>query len=197
MLRSGAVITPHIASNSWQSQRSEPGRVESLLLLCRGSLVRLSHLDGSEWRSVGTATAKTRGSGVDVAVMRGSRTAAFKLGKRCSLFQNSKQGFATDVPRAKSGPRTEVLWPTEGSNSQASITVFERYYQGPWRQSSSPNGSAGTEYFWIASFCSGENCSKHVPVQCFSNLFIPSPSFHSLHVVFAPKPDKANTIEWI
>jgi len=62
--------------------------------------------------------------------MRGSRAAAFKQGKRCTLFQNPKQGLATDVTRAKSGPRTEVLWPTEGSNFQASITVFERYYQG-------------------------------------------------------------------
>jgi len=29
--------------------------------------------------------------------------------------------------------------------------------------------------------------------QCFSNFFIPSPPFHSRHVVFAPHPDKANT----
>jgi len=37
------------------------------------------------------------------------------------------------------------------------------------------------------------NLNQNGLKQCFSNFFILLPHFHSRHVIFTPKPDRANT----
>ena len=74
-------------------------------------------------RRIVAATPKTGSDAADVASHPVSRAAAFRSGKRCSLFQNPKTGACNPWARGSSGP-----W--KGTNFQARITVFERYCHG-------------------------------------------------------------------
>jgi len=149
----GVVITPRIVFKSWQHQRREPDRVESLLLLCLGPLVRLSlelvQGDAALWlqhqRLVPTES-------MSLSYPWVLEQQPSHKGNDVRFSNTLIKGCASHGPRAENDPGAEVLRPAERSRFLKGIANLPWVVSALSNTQSLTHATVGCGPIWLCAF---------------------------------------------